>query len=36
MVLIEDDAKNSVVQQLVQDILDAYAADPNVKMLPIK
>jgi len=35
-VLIEDDAKNSVVQQLVQDILNAYAADPNVKMLQIK
>lgn len=36
MVLIEDDTKNSVIQQLVEDILAAYAADPNVKMLPIK
>lgn len=32
--LIEDDAKNSVVQQLVQDVLDAYSKDPDVKKLP--
>ncbi|ASQ45271.1 type IV secretion protein IcmB [Legionella clemsonensis] len=32
--LIEEDAKASVIEQLVRDILDAYAKDPNVKMLP--
>lgn len=32
--LIEEDAKASVIEQLVHDILDAYAKDPNVKMLP--
>lgn len=32
--LIEEDAKSSVVEQLVVDILNAYAKDPNVKMLP--
>lgn len=31
---IEDDAKDSAIQQLVTDILNAYAANPNVKMLP--
>lgn len=34
--LIEDEAKNSVVTQLITDILEAYAKDPNVKMLPTK
>lgn len=34
--LIEDDAKGGVVQQLVNDILDAYAANPDVKMLSSK
>ncbi|CDZ76926.1 Type IV secretory pathway, VirB4 components [Legionella massiliensis] len=33
---IEEDAKSSVVVQLVTDILDAYSKDPNVKMLPTK
>ncbi|CEK11399.1 type IV secretion protein IcmB [Legionella hackeliae] len=32
--LIEEDAKASVVEQLVSDILNAYAKDPNVKSLP--
>ncbi|MDX1837490.1 type IV secretion protein IcmB [Legionella taurinensis] len=32
--LIEEDAKNSVIEQLVSDILNAYTKDPNVKMLP--
>lgn len=32
--LIEDDAKDSVIEQLVNDILNAYTKDPNVKMLP--
>ncbi|KTC99568.1 type IV secretion protein IcmB [Legionella erythra] len=32
--LIEDDAKDSVIEQLVSDILNAYTKDPNVKMLP--
>ncbi|KTD32763.1 protein IcmB (DotO) [Legionella nautarum] len=34
--LIEEDAKASVVSQLVSDILNAYAKDPNIKMLPAK
>lgn len=34
--LIEDDAKESVIEQLLSDILNAYAKDPNVKMLPNK
>ena len=34
--LIEDDAKESVMQQFITDILDAYTKDPNVKMLPSK
>ncbi len=33
--LIEEDAKTSVVEQLVIDILDAYAKDPNIKILPV-
>lgn len=34
--LIEDDAKNSVIQQLVVDILEAYSENPNLKSLPSK
>lgn len=34
--LIEDDAKNSVIQQLVADILEAYSENPNLKSLPSK
>lgn len=32
--VIEQEEKNSVVQQLIEDILEAYSKDPNVKMLP--
>ncbi|KTC86349.1 type IV secretion protein IcmB [Legionella brunensis] len=32
--LIEEDAKASVVEQLVTDILNAYAKDPDIKILP--
>lgn len=34
--LIEDNAKAGIVEELVNDILEAYAKDPNVKMLPTK
>ncbi len=34
--LIEEDTKDGVMQQLILDILDAYAKDPNVKILPSK
>lgn len=34
--LIEEDAKESVMQQLITDVLEAYSKDPNVKMLPSK
>src|SRR3990167_643386 len=34
--LIEEDAKDSVMQQFITDILEAYSKDPNVKMLPSK
>lgn len=34
--LIEDDAKESVLEQLVADILKAYSSDPNVKVLPTR
>lgn len=34
--LIEDDVKESIITQLITDILDAYAKNPDVKMLPIK
>lgn len=34
--IIEDDAQASAMQQLVTDILEAYAIDPNVKNLPAK
>lgn len=32
--LIEDEAKISVLEQLVADILNAYSKDPNIKVLP--
>jgi intracellular multiplication protein IcmB len=32
--LIEDDATSGVVQQLINDILDAYSKDPEIKSLP--
>lgn len=34
--LIEDEAKESILEQLVNDILRAYSHDPNVKVLPNK
>lgn len=34
--LIEEEEKESVVTQLINDILEAYAKDPNVKILPAK
>ncbi|MDI9817890.1 MULTISPECIES: type IV secretion protein IcmB [unclassified Legionella] len=34
--LIEEDAKASVTEELITDILNAYAKDPNVKILPAK
>jgi intracellular multiplication protein IcmB len=34
--LIEEEAKSSVIEGLVADILDAYSKDPNVKALPAK
>ena len=34
--LIEEDAKDSVMQQLITDVLEGYSKDPNVKMLPSK
>ncbi|MCE3044437.1 type IV secretion protein IcmB [Legionella sp. 16cNR16C] len=34
--LIEEDAKESVIEQLVNDLLNAYAKDPNMKSLPGK
>ena len=33
---IEDEAQISIVQELVQDILDAYSKDPNMRSLPSK
>ncbi|MBA4695836.1 MAG: type IV secretion protein IcmB [Legionella sp.] len=33
--LIEEEARGSVMTQLVTDILNAYAADPNLKRLPV-
>ena len=32
--LIEEEDTSSVIEQLISDILEAYAKDPNVKMLP--
>lgn len=34
--LIEDDEREGMINQLVNDILDAYSKDPNVKNLPAK
>ncbi|HAU1194580.1 TPA: type IV secretion protein IcmB [Legionella pneumophila] len=34
--LIEDEEREGMINQLVNDILDAYSKDPNVKSLPAK
>lgn len=34
--IVEDDTRNSIVQDLLQDILNAYAENPNAKALPMK
>lgn len=34
--LIEEDAKESVIEQLINDILAAYSLDQNIKVLPSK
>ncbi len=34
--LIEDDEREGAIDQLVNDILEAYAKDPNIKSLPAK
>ena len=34
--LIEDDLKESIVEQLINEILDAYSKNPDVKSLPAK
>jgi intracellular multiplication protein IcmB len=34
--LIEDDERDGAIDQLVNDILEAYAKDPNIKSLPAK
>jgi intracellular multiplication protein IcmB len=34
--LIEDEERDSVIEQLINEILEAYAHDPNVKSLPVK
>jgi intracellular multiplication protein IcmB len=34
--LIEDEEKRGVVSQLINDILEAYSKDPDIKSLPIK
>lgn len=34
--LIEEDDKEGIIDQLVNDILEAYAKDPNIKSLPVK
>ncbi|STX28156.1 protein IcmB (DotO) [Legionella beliardensis] len=34
--LIEEDAKQSVIEQLLHDILEAYSKDTNIKVLPSK
>ncbi|KTD55427.1 type IV secretion protein IcmB [Legionella quateirensis] len=34
--LIEDDERDGAIDQLVTDILEAYAKDPNIKSLPVK
>ena len=33
--MLEDNAKNSIIQQLIDDILQAYAKDPHCKLLPL-
>ncbi|STX50639.1 protein IcmB (DotO) [Legionella busanensis] len=34
--LIEEDAMDSVIEQLIHDILEAYSKDPDIKVLPAK
>lgn len=34
--LIEEEEKESVIDQLINDILEAYSKDPNIKTLPAK
>ncbi|WP_419420340.1 type IV secretion protein IcmB [Legionella sp. D16C41] len=34
--LIEEDAKDSAIEQLIHDILEAYSKDTNIKVLPSK
>ncbi|RUR20052.1 type IV secretion protein IcmB [Legionella sp. km535] len=34
--LIEEDERDGAIDQLVTDILEAYAKDPNIKSLPVK
>lgn len=34
--LIEDDEREGVIDQLINDILEAYSKDPNIKSLPAK
>lgn len=34
--LIEEDVKNGAIDQLVNDVLEAYSKDPNIKVLPAK
>jgi intracellular multiplication protein IcmB len=34
--LIEDEEKEGIIDQLVNDILEAYSKDPNIKILPTK
>lgn len=34
--LIEDDEREGAISQLINDILEAYSKDPNIKSLPVK
>lgn len=34
--LIEDEMKESIIEQLINEILDAYSKNPDVKSLPAK
>ncbi|KTD55036.1 hypothetical protein Lsai_2628 [Legionella sainthelensi] len=34
--LIEDEMKESIIEQLINDILDAYSKNPDVRSLPAK
>ena len=34
--LIEEEDKEGIIDQLVNDILEAYSKDPNIKSLPAK